>query len=129
MKAEDLEPARSQQALDQIGALYEHEAELQKKRLEGSSKLQARAERSKPVVDAFFAWLEEELARSALLPSNPFTKAAAYALERKKGLEVFLSHPDVPLDTNHLERPLRVIPMGRKNWLCVPRRRYSMIAT
>lgn len=24
--------------------------------------------------------------------------------------------PDVPIDTNHLERALRAIPMGRKNW-------------
>ena len=30
---------------------------------------------------------------------------------------MFLSDPDVPLDTNHLERALRPIPMGRKNWL------------
>jgi hypothetical protein len=27
---------------------------------------------------------------------------------------VFLTDPDVPIDTNHLERALRVIPMGRK---------------
>ncbi|NIR32267.1 MAG: transposase, partial [Gammaproteobacteria bacterium] len=25
--------------------------------------------------------------------------------------------PDVPIDTNHLERALRPIPMGRKAWL------------
>ena len=31
-------------------------------------------------------------------------------------MRVFLDEPDVPLDTNHLERALRVIPMGRKNW-------------
>jgi hypothetical protein len=30
---------------------------------------------------------------------------------------VFLTDPDVPIDTNHLERALRVIPMGRKSWL------------
>ncbi|WP_220783857.1 IS66 family transposase, partial [Shewanella sairae] len=30
---------------------------------------------------------------------------------------VFLSDPAVPIDTNHLERALRVIPMGRKNHL------------
>ena len=35
---------------------------------------------------------------------------------RRLGLEVFLSDPDVPIDTNHLERALRAIPMGRKNW-------------
>ena len=33
------------------------------------------------------------------------------------GLEVFLTDPEVPIDTNHLERALRVIPMGRRNWL------------
>ena len=31
-------------------------------------------------------------------------------------LKVYLGDPDVPIDTNHLERALRVIPMGRKNW-------------
>jgi hypothetical protein len=30
---------------------------------------------------------------------------------------VFLEDPDVPLGTNHLERALRPIPMGRRNWL------------
>jgi hypothetical protein len=29
---------------------------------------------------------------------------------------VFLVAPDVPIDTNHLERALRPIPIGRKNW-------------
>ena len=51
------------------------------------------------------------------MPTNPFTKAAHYALNRQKGLEVFLSNPNVSIDTNHLERALRTIPMGRKNWL------------
>ena len=37
--------------------------------------------------------------------------------ERRAGLEVYLDDPDVSIDTNHLERALRVIPMGRKNWL------------
>ncbi len=36
---------------------------------------------------------------------------------RQAALEVFLGDPDVPIDTNHLERALRPIPMGRKNWL------------
>ena len=40
-----------------------------------------------------------------------------YARARHAGLQVFLSDPEVPLDTNHLERGLRVIPTGKKNWL------------
>ena len=51
------------------------------------------------------------------MPSNPFTQALGYARERRFGLEVFIEDPDVAMDTNHLERALRVIPMGRRNWL------------
>ena len=45
------------------------------------------------------------------------SKALKYARERIAGLQVFLSDPEVPIDTNHLERALRPIPMGRRNWL------------
>ena len=51
------------------------------------------------------------------MPSNPLTKALAYARARKAGLQVFLADPGVPMDTNHLERALRPIPMGKKNWM------------
>lgn len=117
VKAENVEPVRVRHALEQIRELYEIEREIAEKKLEGEAKLAARGHRSKPLVDTLFAWLEQELVEQALLPTNPFTKAALYALERKKGLEIFLSDPDVPIDTNHLERALRPIPMGRKAWL------------
>jgi transposase len=64
-------------------------------------------------VDAFFEWIDRQFERQGLLPSSPFTQALSYARERRLGLEVFLSDPDVAIDTNHLERALRVIPKGR----------------
>jgi hypothetical protein len=76
-----------------------------------------RAEFAKPVVDAFFGWLTQTLTTQVLLPTNPFTQAARYALEREQALRVFLDDPDVPLDTNHLEREIRAIALGRRNWL------------
>jgi hypothetical protein len=117
VKAEDVEPVRVCRALDPIRALYEVEREIAEKELAGEAKLAMRAKHSKPLVAGLFAWLEQELVEHALLPTNPFTKAAHYALARKPGLEVFLTDPDVPLDTNHLERAVRPIPMGRKNWM------------
>ena len=71
---------------------------------------------SKPRAEVFFDWIDGQFQRQGLLPSNPFTKALAYARERRLGLEAFLTDPDVPIDTNHLERAQRVIPMGSKNW-------------
>jgi transposase len=51
------------------------------------------------------------------LPSSPFLIALAYIRERRVGLSMYLDDPDVAIDTNHLERALRVIPMDRRNWL------------
>ena len=117
VKAEAVEPARVERALAQIRQIYEVEREIAERALGGEAKRAMRTRHSGPLVAGFFAWLEQELVEHALLPTNPFTKAAHYALTRKPGLEVFLTDPDVPLDTNHLERALRPIPMGRKNWL------------
>jgi hypothetical protein len=64
-------------------------------------------------VDKFFDWVDHQFEQQGLLPSNPLTKALAYVRERRAGLEVFLSDPDVPMDTNHVERALRPIPLGR----------------
>ena len=79
--------------------------------------VELRAERCKPIVEGFFEWLKTTLETRILLPSNPFTEAAGYALDREKQLRVFLEYPDVPIDTNHLEREIRPIALGRKNWL------------
>jgi transposase len=117
VKAQAVEPERAGLALEWIGLLYAIEGEIRSKRLEGENKLAVRAEQAKPVVETLFAWLEQQLVESALLPTNPFTKAALYAIERKRGLQVYLGDPEVPIDTNHLERALRPIPMGRKSWL------------
>jgi transposase len=69
------------------------------------------------LVDEFFAWLKQTVSTEVILPTNPFGQAARYALERETGLQVFLAHPEVPLDTNQLEREIRPVALGRKNWL------------
>lgn len=117
VEAEDVEPIRVARALEFIGRLYAIEAEIRAKGHEGEAKQKIRGDQSRQIVAEFFEWLKHELAHGALLPRNPFTGAASYALERRRGLEVFLGDPDVPIDTNHLERTLRPIPMGRKSWL------------
>src|SRR5690554_5322061 len=72
---------------------------------------------SKPVVSDFFQWCRDQLAQGGLVPSDPLTKALNYVLSREASLTVFLEDPDVQPDTNHLERVLRPIPMGKKNWM------------
>ena len=117
IKAEGVEPELTETALEYIRKLYEVEAALKPKLDEPDKLIEKRARQSKPIVDAFFTWLKTTLDERLLLPRNPFTEAAGYALEREKALSVFLEYPDVPIDTNHLEREIRPIALGRKNWM------------
>ena len=117
IKAENAEPQRAAKALDFIRQLYAVEQLAKEHKFGAEGLLALRQERSRPIVDAFFHWLREEQQDIGLLPKNPFTFALCYALQREQGLRVFLGDPNLSPDTNHLERALRVIPMGRKNWL------------
>ncbi len=115
-EAEASDPEGVREGLRRIAALYAIEDEIRNQQLTGEAKRLHRLTHSKPHVQAFFAWIDQKLTEHGLRPTTPFINALHYARERRLGLEVFLTDPDVPLDTNHLERALRVVPMGRKNW-------------
>ncbi len=115
--AQGAEPQAAGEAMRQIAALYKIEEQVRERKLTGEAKRMHRLTHSKALVEKFFEWVDRKLEQQGLLPSNPLTKALAYARERRASLQVFLSDADVPMDTNHLERALRAIPMGRRNWL------------
>ena len=117
LKAQDIYPDQVSQMLDGIAALYRVEARIREQALTGDRKREYRQTHSQPIVDRIFAWCQQQLDRLTLTPQDPLRKALIYTLKRVPELSVFLNDADVPPDTNHLERGLRSIPMGRKNWL------------
>jgi transposase len=116
IEAQTTEPQGALEALRRISALYAIEDDIRRLGLTGEVKKLHRLTHSKSHVETFFAWVDQRFEEHGLRPSTPFTKALNYVRERRPGLEIFLTDPDVPMDTNHLERSLRAIPMGRKNW-------------
>ncbi len=117
IEAEKDMPALATQAIRQIAKLYQIEESIQQQKLMGEKKREYRLLHSKPVVDGFFDWSLQLIETKTLLPKDPLLKAINYVRSKETALRVFLEDPDVPMDTNHLERALRPIPMGRKNWL------------
>jgi transposase len=115
LKAEKSEPEAVAQALDIIGVLYQNETVIRNDA--GIDKLTYRQSHSTEAVDRFFNWCEGQCERIDLVPSAPLSKALKYARKREANLRVFLNDALVQIDTNHLERTLRVIPMGKKAWL------------
>jgi hypothetical protein len=114
IEAQNDHPEKATEALQQIAKLYQNEDAIRAQQLTGEKKRQYRLDHSKPVVEQFFQWCRHQLEHGALLPSDPLTKALNYVLNREASLTVFLEEPDVQPDTNHLERALRPIPLGKK---------------
>ena len=117
IEAQKDHPETVTNALQQIAKVYRNEEAIKTQGLTGEKKRQYRLDHSKPVVSDFFQWCRDQLAQGGLVPSDPLTKALNYVLGREASLTVFLENPDVQSDTNHLERALRPIPMGKKNWM------------
>ena len=115
-RAFEAEPEASRIALELIAQLYHQNGQI-KASWPASKQLAYRAQHCQPVVNRFFSWCHDQRQRVDLLPSNPLAKALRYAGEREQALREFLTDPTIQLDTNHLERALRAIPMGRRNWL------------
>jgi transposase len=116
-KAQDSAPTETRYALSLIQQLYKVEKHLREHTLNHQDKVRYRQQHSEPIVDTLFDWIDQQRQRLDLLPKDPFTKALLYLYEREVQLRVYLTHANVSIDTNHLERALRVIPMGRKNHL------------
>ena len=108
----------AQHVIDEILNIYEVEYEAAEKQIIGTEDHRLlRQAKTKPVVEGLFAWLEEQ--KQCHLPKGPMGKAISYALNQREALEVFLERPKVAVDNNISERHLRLIALGRKNFLFV----------
>jgi len=112
-KALGSEPELAGHALGRIKALFKIEraikTALRKKRE------QVRREQSKPILDAFFEWCDEQAA--VVLDDTPISRAIGYARNQRAALSRFVTDGRLPLDNNISERNLRREVLGRKNWL------------
>jgi transposase len=103
----------AEEALCRIAELYAIEANIRGASPE--ARVAARAERSKPILDAFEAWLRVQLERVS--GKTPTAAAIRYALKHWAGLTRFLADGRIEMDTNAVERAIRPQALTRKNAL------------
>ena len=108
--------AVSREALVRISRLFENEEKF--KGLSPAARKQLRDERTRPLVEAFFAWATPEYEKvkhtRGLLRS-----ALGYAIRQEAALTRFLEDGRLSLENNASERELRRIAVGRHAWLFV----------
>ena len=94
----------------------EHEA-LERGIVGKPEHLALRKEKSVPAMEALRAWLDDEVGKWT--PLGPMGRAIQYAINNWTELSVFLTDPKVPVDNNKSERAMRVVALGRKNFMTV----------
>ncbi len=101
------------EAIECIAALYAIEAEIRGSTPEVRKAI--RQARARPLLDSMKAWLEATLAK--LSRKSDTAAAIRYALSRWPALTRFVDDGHLEIDNNAAERALRVVALGRKNYL------------
>jgi transposase len=103
-------------ALDLILELFRVEHDAAQERIVGKKRhLAMRRSRAGPALDKLRAWLEQEKPRHA--PGSAMAVAVNYCLNQWDKLTLFLGDARIPIHNNSSERALRVVALGRKNFL------------
>jgi transposase len=101
------------EAIQRIAALYAIEAEIRGSTPEIRKAM--RQARTKPLLDGMKTWLEATLAK--LSRKSATAAAIGYALSRWPALTRYIDDGHLEIDNNAAERALRVVALGRKNFL------------
>jgi transposase len=96
-----------------IGALYALEA--RSRALSEPARTAERAVGRQTEGTALVAAIRAWCVAHPVLPESALGKAIRYTLDLWPGLTAFLTEPALPLDTNHVERGMRALAVGRKN--------------
>lgn len=101
------------QALGFIQQLYKIEKHV--KDMNDQQRYEYRQEHSIPILDKFKKWLDHKIEN--ILPKSPLGKAISYTLKNWEALKRYCDDGILAIDNNAAERLMRVVAIGRKNYL------------
>jgi transposase len=104
--------ALATEALSIISKLFELERAC--KLIAMPARTQVRAERARPLLELFDAWIALQKDRQDI--GEPLRKAIGYYVNQRDGLWRFLEDGRLPIHNNGCEGQLRNLALGRDNW-------------
>ena len=107
----------ARKVLEYIATLYELEANLKYANADHDEIRRQRQEKAVPILGFIRLMLEKY--RTVDTPASALAKACDYALERWDGLCRYCDEGYYEIDNNAVERSIRPVTLGRKNWLFV----------
>ncbi|MBN9890445.1 IS66 family transposase [Salipiger abyssi] len=132
--AHDISPV-ALEAVKKIDAIFDIERQING--LDVASRLEARHQLVRPLVEGLHDWMQTE--QGTMSKHNPVAKAIAYMFKKDRwdAFTLFLNDGRICLTNNAAERALRGIALGRRSWLFAGSERggdraafmYSLIVT
>jgi hypothetical protein len=113
--AMDSDPVRAARMMVLWGKLYEIESRAKKEKYNSAQLLKARQKEAKPILEEMKSVLDEY--KKQVLPKSPMGKAITYALNQWEALIRYIDDPLLEIDNNISERTLRMVVIGRKNYM------------
>ena len=109
----ELAPADCDRVLKKIAELYDFERRW--RGLSPSERTEKRQREAKPVFEALWEMMAKLSER--LLPNHALQEGLRYALKQKEPMALYLTNGEYQIDNNAIERQIRPIALGRKNYL------------
>ena len=113
----DAFPEEVQHVLLQLKQVYRADKLAKHFRLSPERRLELHQRKSGPVMENLHHWLKEQLDERKVEPNSSLGKAICYMLKHWEKLTLFLRVPGAPLDSNAVERALKLAIRHRRNSL------------
>jgi hypothetical protein len=113
--AMDSDPVRAARMMALWGRLYEIESRAKKEKYDEAKLLEVRQNEAKPILAEIKVALGEY--KDQTLPKSPMGKAVTYSLNQWDALVRYVEDPILEIDNNISERTLRMVVIGRKNYM------------
>lgn len=111
----EAEKQSAEYALSAIRRLYDVERAAKQQGLDAEARRDLRQQEAKPLLDAMKPWLQA--LKPLVLPKSDLGDAVGYALRQWDALNRYLEDGCLEIDNNRVERQMRTVAVGRKNWM------------
>jgi hypothetical protein len=113
--AQNNDKLRSEYVLTEIAKLYKIEQDCRDQHLSEEEIKNKRGEEAIPILKALGEWMKKEYV--LLKPKSAIAQAFAYSIKRWEKLSLYASTGFLNIDNNAVERNMKNLGVGRKNYL------------
>ena len=107
--------ARAEHVLTEMRKLYAIEQSCYEQQLNIAQIKEKRQQEAIPILQQLGEWMKKEYEQ--LRPKTAIAQAFAYSIKRWDGLSLYASTGNLHIDNNAVERCMRTVAVGRKNYL------------